>query len=211
MAASMQKRQADADNGDDHSSESANEGPPEIVMSVLLLEPPSFSFITQPTKRCLRIVRDTIGRFCRLKALELGSPRGFHLWLSHRPLVVSREIPRFSPQPIANDASALLAIIRPGFREAIVRYLVALDTKRALDDLGGSTGVVGVDCSFENIGHGAYSSLMTRESAYLERDHEALPPAPQPALEAAASGAKAFEPKTRHASCFRRNKSDKTR
>jgi hypothetical protein len=56
-------------------------------------------------------------------------------------------------QPIADDASALLAILRPGVREAIVRHLVALDTKRALDDLGGAVGVVGADCAFEKVGH----------------------------------------------------------
>ena len=56
----MQKRQAHADNADDHSSESANERPPKIVVGVLLLEPLGFSFITRPTKRCLRIVTATM-------------------------------------------------------------------------------------------------------------------------------------------------------
>jgi hypothetical protein len=50
---------------------------------VLLLEPLSFSFITRPTKRCLRIVRDTIGGFRLASALELGSPCRFYVWLSH--------------------------------------------------------------------------------------------------------------------------------
>jgi hypothetical protein len=83
QAASMQKRQAHADNADNHSSESANEGPPEIVVGMLLSEPSSFSFITRPTKRCLRNVRDTTERFCVVNALELRSPCGFYFWLSH--------------------------------------------------------------------------------------------------------------------------------
>ena len=41
------------------------------------------SFITRPMKRCLRIVTATAERFCLANALELGSPCGFHLWLSH--------------------------------------------------------------------------------------------------------------------------------
>jgi hypothetical protein len=53
------------------------------VVGVLLLEPLSFSFITRPTKHCLRIVRATIERFCLVNALELGSPCGFYLRLSH--------------------------------------------------------------------------------------------------------------------------------
>jgi len=43
-AASMQKRQAYGDKADDHNSDSAKEGPPKIVVGVLLLEPLSFSF-----------------------------------------------------------------------------------------------------------------------------------------------------------------------
>ena len=34
----------------------------------------------------------------------------------------------------------------------MVRHLVAPDTKRALDDLGGAVGIVGADCAFEKIG-----------------------------------------------------------
>jgi hypothetical protein len=79
----MQKRQAYGDKADDHNSDSAKEGPPKIVVGVLLLEPLSFSFITRPTKRCLRIVTATMERFCLANALELGSPCGFHLWVSH--------------------------------------------------------------------------------------------------------------------------------
>jgi len=79
----IKKRQAHADNADDHNSESANEGPPKVVMGVLLLEPPSFGFITRPTKRCLRIVRGIMERFGVVNALELGSPCGFHFWPSH--------------------------------------------------------------------------------------------------------------------------------
>jgi hypothetical protein len=58
----MQKRQAYGDKADDHNSDSAKEGPPKIVVGVLLLEPLSFSFITRPTKRCLRIVTATLER-----------------------------------------------------------------------------------------------------------------------------------------------------
>jgi hypothetical protein len=53
------------------------------VVGALLLEPPSFGFITRPTKRCLRIVRAILERFGVVNARELGSPCGFHFWLSH--------------------------------------------------------------------------------------------------------------------------------
>jgi hypothetical protein len=53
--ASVQKRQAHADKADDQNSDSAEPGPPDIMMSVLLLEPLRFNVITRPTKRCLRI------------------------------------------------------------------------------------------------------------------------------------------------------------
>jgi hypothetical protein len=49
-------KQGHADKADDHSSYSAEKGPPKIVVGVLLLEPLSFSFITRPKNRCLRIV-----------------------------------------------------------------------------------------------------------------------------------------------------------
>jgi hypothetical protein len=47
------------------------------VVGMFLLEPSSFSFVTRPTKFCLRVVRKHVGtmeRFCRANALELGSP-----------------------------------------------------------------------------------------------------------------------------------------
>jgi hypothetical protein len=52
---------------------------------------------------------------------------------------------RLSLQPLANDASALLAILRPVFRETIIHYVVALDAKRVLDDPGGAVAVVTLD------------------------------------------------------------------
>ena len=75
----MQKRQAHPDEADDHSSDSGEEGPPDIVVGLLLPEPPRLSFITQPTKRCLsfRFIGDAIERvadLCLADAFELGAP-----------------------------------------------------------------------------------------------------------------------------------------
>jgi hypothetical protein len=60
-------------------------------------------------------------------------------------LVPLGQITRLSLQPLANDARALLAILRPVFRETIIHYVVALDAKRVLDDLGGAVAVVTLD------------------------------------------------------------------
>src|ERR1700758_1854663 len=68
---------------------------------------------------------------------------------------------RFGLQPITDDPRALLAVLGPGPRKAIVGDFVALDTKRVLNDLGGAIAVVGADCTFEKVGHCAYSSRMT--------------------------------------------------
>ena len=70
MAALIKKRQAHADNADNHYSERANEGPPKVVVGVLVLEAPSFGFIP---KRCLRIVGAIMERFGIVNARELGS------------------------------------------------------------------------------------------------------------------------------------------
>jgi hypothetical protein len=43
----------------------------------------------------------------------------------------------------------LFAILWPSSGKAIVRHLVAFDTKRILNDLGGSVGVVGADGALE--------------------------------------------------------------
>jgi hypothetical protein len=43
---------------------------------------------------------------------------------------------RFRLQPLAEDASALLAIDGPVLWEAVIDHVVALDAGRALDDLG---------------------------------------------------------------------------
>jgi hypothetical protein len=48
LAVLIKERQAHADNADDHNSESANEGPPKVVLGVLLVEPPT------PKKICVR-------------------------------------------------------------------------------------------------------------------------------------------------------------
>jgi hypothetical protein len=49
--ASTQLRQTNRDKTRDNSSDGDLQGPPDIVVSLLLLEPPRFSFVTQPTKR----------------------------------------------------------------------------------------------------------------------------------------------------------------
>ena len=67
-----------------------------LKRDMLLLEPSSFSFITRPTKRCLRVVRKHVGtmeRFGRVNALEPGSPCGFHIWLSHLLLLCQSLMP----------------------------------------------------------------------------------------------------------------------
>jgi hypothetical protein len=51
-------------------------------------------------------------------------------------------------QPFADNASALLAIIRPGLREAIIGDVIALDAERILDDLSGLIAIVAVDRLF---------------------------------------------------------------
>jgi hypothetical protein len=57
----MQKRYAHTDQADNHDSDNGEEGPPEIMVGLLLPEPPRFSFIAQPTKRCLplRFISET--------------------------------------------------------------------------------------------------------------------------------------------------------
>ena len=51
----MQKRQAHSDEADDHSRYCGENGPPGIVVGLLLPEALCFSFITQPTKRRLSL------------------------------------------------------------------------------------------------------------------------------------------------------------
>jgi hypothetical protein len=89
----MQKGQANADNADDHNSDSAKPGPPKIVVAMLLLEPSNFSFITGPTNSYFRTVYDslaTVERFRFVNAFELGPPCCFHLFLSHRAAPIIR-------------------------------------------------------------------------------------------------------------------------
>lgn len=47
----MQQRHAHRDETSDHSSDDDDEAPPDIVVSVLVLQPLHFGFITLPTKR----------------------------------------------------------------------------------------------------------------------------------------------------------------
>src|SRR5215467_2092787 len=70
-------------------------------------------------------------------------------------------------QPIADDPRALFTILRPCFREAIVRHIVTLDTQRILNELCGTIATVGVDCLFEKVGHCAYSSPLTSRDLLL--------------------------------------------
>ena len=58
-----------------------------------------------------------------------------------------------SAQPLADDAGALLAIGRPGLREAVIGDVVGFDAKGVLD-LGGAVVVVTADGLFEEVGHG---------------------------------------------------------
>jgi hypothetical protein len=51
----------------------------------------------------------------------------------------------FSPQPLADNAGALLAIGWPRFWKDVVRNIFGLDAERVLDGLGGVIAVVGVD------------------------------------------------------------------
>jgi hypothetical protein len=48
-------------------------------------------------------------------------------------------------QPITDNPRTLLAARWPRFREAIIGNLIALDTKRIQNDLGGASAVVGAD------------------------------------------------------------------
>jgi hypothetical protein len=66
---------------------------------MLLLEPPRFGFITQPTKRCLLLrfigeasaIIDGVAKFCRTAALELSAPRRFHFRFGHGPSLMPYE------------------------------------------------------------------------------------------------------------------------
>ena len=64
-------------------------------------------------------------------------------------IVALGELARLGLQPVADDAGALFAIGRPGFREAMVGVVVGFDTEGVLDDLGGELAVVGADCPLE--------------------------------------------------------------
>jgi hypothetical protein len=57
--------------------------------------------------------------------------------------------PCFGLQPLANDASAPLAIIWPILRETVPSDIVGFDAEGLLYDLGGAIAVVGADGLFE--------------------------------------------------------------
>jgi hypothetical protein len=42
-------------------------------------------------------------------------------------------------QPEANDVGALLAILWPALRKAVIDHVIVLDTEGVLDDLGGAS------------------------------------------------------------------------
>ena len=50
-----QLRQTYRDETSDHGSDGDEQGPPTIVVSFFLLEPPLFGFVTEPTKRGARL------------------------------------------------------------------------------------------------------------------------------------------------------------
>jgi hypothetical protein len=65
-------------------------------------------------------------------------------------------------QPFTDDISALLAISWPFLREAAAGHVVAFDTERVPDDLGGAVAVVAIDCLFKKVRHECASSLCIR-------------------------------------------------
>src|SRR5262249_264487 len=73
----------------DHNGDGNQECPPDIVVSLLLLEPLRFSFITQPTKRCLSLLigeatnAERVAGLGHAAAFKLGAPCSFHLWFGH--------------------------------------------------------------------------------------------------------------------------------
>ena len=52
---------------------------------------------------------------------------------------------RLDLKPFADDGRALLAVYRPGYREAVFRDVVGLDAERVLNDLGSVIAVVALD------------------------------------------------------------------
>jgi hypothetical protein len=54
-------------------------------------------------------------------------------------------------QPFTDDISALLAISWPFLREAVAGHVVAFDTERVPDDLGGAVAVVAIDCLLKRV------------------------------------------------------------
>ena len=73
------------------------------------------------------------------------------------------QIPRLGLEPLADVPGALLAISRPVLRETVVDDVVALDTERVLDELGGAISVIAVDRLLEQIGHGYSLTNLTAE------------------------------------------------
>jgi hypothetical protein len=50
----------------------------------------------------------------------------------------SGQITRFGLQPLADDGGALLAILRPCRRKAVIDHVIAVDAERVLDNPGGT-------------------------------------------------------------------------
>ena len=99
---------------------------------MLLLEPSNFSFITRPTKGWLRVVGDrvaTVKGFRFANTPELGSPRGFHLWLSHGLLLWG---PLAPPALMERTPSATFA--KPGVPE--LNAHIRQRTKGGVGDIG---------------------------------------------------------------------------
>ena len=76
---------------------------------------------------------------------------GKHHRAARHQFAASGQVARLGLQPLADDASALLAIIWPAWREPIVDNIVAIDAERVLNDLGGQIAVVAADGSFQQV------------------------------------------------------------
>ena len=72
---------------------------------------------------------------------------------------------RLGLQPLADDASAPLAIGRPSLGKDVGGDVVRLDAERVLNDLGGPIAVVAVDGSFQQVTHLRHSSSASRFTA----------------------------------------------
>jgi hypothetical protein len=70
-------------------------------------------------------------------------------------------------QPVADDASAFLAIRRPVSRKTVVDHVIVLDAERVLDDLGGAVAKIVVNrpsTIFGKLSHVYDASELARRS-----------------------------------------------